>query len=822
MTQRHGWWFARDAAARGDVQRWSGTPIPGRAGLHAAASPLAALPYAKTDRLCRVWLEGVIAVAGDQMAATVRRVEYAIDAGPLLRDLARRSIERLLGEPMRDRAFHLREASAARERVIDCDQRVHYARWALDEGARHRTASERALAEGRVEGAMRAAAEARRSADAHEAAGALLERDDVHAIARAIDHVLRAIAGDAGDEARALGDARAALERDLFAAIEPLIPTEPLPPIDRGGARPAPNLPTGSTPMPAVDDGAHYDTQRTEPTIGAREVLAPPLDPGPGPIADVASAWLAMDALTASARGDEERVEPQSVSDTSTTEAHDDVPPVDLAPSASVQLIEALQHGLERPTDERAAYIGEIATALRLVLWGDPAFVSLHRIPGDSVTLLVRRARPHGSDELLEALRSRAPLRSAQIGFVVCWDAAGAGKLADRWYLAGTPDDRAVSPGDVFAGRSAPSIDLSRIDDQRSLSLVLAGVRRVAKLRVDEGPRVWVLGVSGDPLAALEAASRAGVRRAIAVSRHEGKLTITRSAGAGLGSVTADTIVAALRGSATDPSSPPGGDAEIATARRRAGRAQLITALRSANHVGAYALNTEALGLGREAYVIKTATKHVDAVSVHLARSLPDRLRLTIFVLPRENPATALHERTAGIVAFDPWMSPPIDDYRFIDAVFRAMEGPPLSGAAHEAARSEQPTREPTAVERPAAPARPLRPKIDTASLKSLTPIASAGFVDESATGGAPLFAVWIVDAFAEARARAQLERDMPGVPFVLVTGASRLTPGLEQHMISPSEAARPTVSAVDVMTLAPAIHRALTVDVAYRKRPSP
>jgi len=83
------WWFAREAQCAGSVERYDGVPEVGRAGLHAADSPLSALEHAKSAYLCRVVLDGELVEAGTQRAATYRRVLFTRAPAPPTRPTAR-------------------------------------------------------------------------------------------------------------------------------------------------------------------------------------------------------------------------------------------------------------------------------------------------------------------------------------------------------------------------------------------------------------------------------------------------------------------------------------------------------------------------------------------------------------------------------------------------------------------------------------------------------------------------------------------------------------------------------------------------------------
>ncbi len=65
---------------------------------------------------------------------------------------------------------------------------------------------------------------------------------------------------------------------------------------------------------------------------------------------------------------------------------------------------------------------------------------------------------------------------------------------------------------------------------------------------------------------------------------------------------------------------------------------------------------------------------------------------------------------------------------------------------------------------------------------------------------------------------RAEVERIAPTAKVVYVTGASRLTPGLEAHVIAPNDAAKPALRELDIVTLARALHHALAIDPFYRR----
>jgi len=230
------WWFAREARRAGSVERFDGAPEIGRAGLHAAATPLGALEHARSDFLCRVVLDGEIAELGSQRAATYRRVSWCVDANEALRPPVQAWIERVLGASLEGIEHHRAAAGDARESVVDAAARVRDARWKLDEGAARADENARARAEGELAGAERRAAEARASAEAHEAAAALLEGSSIDQLARAVDHVVAAYAAfEPGDRDAALDRTRVRLGAELAEALEraetvapqSVIPSEP-------------------------------------------------------------------------------------------------------------------------------------------------------------------------------------------------------------------------------------------------------------------------------------------------------------------------------------------------------------------------------------------------------------------------------------------------------------------------------------------------------------------------------------------------------------------------------------------------------------------
>ncbi len=206
-------------------------------------------------------------------------------------------------------------------------------------------------------------------------------------------------------------------------------------------------------------------------------------------------------------------------------------------------------------------------------------------------------------------------------------------------------------------------------------------------------------------------------------------------------------------------------------------------------------------------YVVLAEPEHVDAVAVHLGRKLPSSLRVSVFVLPADGPITALRHGTAGVVSFGPWR-PPIDDFVVGRAIGNAIGGEPLDIGPQVRAD----VREAQAVDLAALPFEKLSVVFD-----ELGAVASAGVVTDLETR-APVLAVWISRAFAEARVRAALDEEWPHMAFVYVTGASRLTPGLAPHLIATNAEAEAALPSVDDLTLARALHHALAIDAFFEK----
>lgn len=225
-----GFWLTHGPVARGEVHRFDGTPIPGRAGLHARARLLDALPLGKGDWLCRVELGGTVVRADGQLAATLRRVHFARPVGDALAPAVRAAIERALGEPLQARAEHHAAAERARDRVLEASGRARDARWVLEHGRVEGLG--RARAEGELAGAECAAAEARSVAELHEAAVALLDDEVLSGVVRAVEHLVAANAALVPD-ARA-AEVRVRLDEALTRVILATAPAD-LAPLDEGG-----------------------------------------------------------------------------------------------------------------------------------------------------------------------------------------------------------------------------------------------------------------------------------------------------------------------------------------------------------------------------------------------------------------------------------------------------------------------------------------------------------------------------------------------------------------------------------------------------------
>ncbi|MEZ4336820.1 MAG: hypothetical protein R3B82_09355 [Sandaracinaceae bacterium] len=295
-SRRSGWWLTAEPVERGAVQTYEGDPIVGRQGLHAAPGPLAALPYAKGERLCQVELDGTVAEVDGQLSATWRRVVFAVDATEVLGPLVKASIERLIGEPVGAPSAHREAAGAARERVVEASDRVRDARWVLEEGAGTRGGAARAEAEGKLAGAERAAAEARAQASAHEAAAALGEGTGIRTLSRAVEHLVAARAAfENGGVDEAHAAARARLDEELVAALLGHAPAEPLPEV-----RVAPKPPVAATdeaaPAPlepgAASPGVPPEAQRLPPLpLPLGEPRRVSVGPTPRPAPPRLSAW---------------------------------------------------------------------------------------------------------------------------------------------------------------------------------------------------------------------------------------------------------------------------------------------------------------------------------------------------------------------------------------------------------------------------------------------------------------------------------------------------------------------------------------------------
>ncbi len=280
-----GWWFAGGPYAGGDdppvgtTQTEAAAPEPGRRGLHASPSVIAALAHAHTGRLHRVRLGGTIAAAGDQLAATSRTILASADASAPLRALALRWIDRALAEAMeeaglRDAAEHRRRAQVARERALEAEQRLRDAEWVLEEGAGRAGGAARARALGEREGARRAVEEARAAAYAHEAAAHLAEGADIRATSRAVELVIEALAAvERGPDPHA--SVRARLDREIEEALAASLRAA------RAAARSARSASDVVEPVPSPHRGQallHAIERALAPHTGARGVHPLALD----------------------------------------------------------------------------------------------------------------------------------------------------------------------------------------------------------------------------------------------------------------------------------------------------------------------------------------------------------------------------------------------------------------------------------------------------------------------------------------------------------------------------------------------------------------
>ncbi|MFK7987943.1 MAG: hypothetical protein AB8I08_18130 [Sandaracinaceae bacterium] len=190
---RWGWWFAPRPVEAGEEQRFSGVPVPGKQGLHAATRLLGALPFARSGRLCRVWLEGQVVEQDGQLAATCRRVGWVVEVDAILRAAVVEWTEAALGNGLLSAMAHHQAASEARDRGLALDDAARDLEW-KGESADHRWAE---------------AAGARAEADAHEAAAALIEDTGTAGCQRAVERLVHA--ASLRDEP----DPTDAFERDL-------------------------------------------------------------------------------------------------------------------------------------------------------------------------------------------------------------------------------------------------------------------------------------------------------------------------------------------------------------------------------------------------------------------------------------------------------------------------------------------------------------------------------------------------------------------------------------------------------------------------------
>ncbi|MCZ7678349.1 MAG: hypothetical protein M5U28_06080 [Sandaracinaceae bacterium] len=224
-----GWWFAGGPYAGGDdppvgtTQTEAAAPEPGRRGLHASPSVIAALAHAHTgapppraprrdDRQRRRSARGDLAHHPRER----RRERAAARAGAAV-DRSRAGRGHGGGRSARP-GEHRRRAQVARERALEAEERLRDAEWVLEEGAGRAGGAARARALGEREGARRAVEEARAAAYAHEAAAHLAEGADIRATSRAVELVIEALAAvERGPDPHA--SVRGRLDREIEEAL---------------------------------------------------------------------------------------------------------------------------------------------------------------------------------------------------------------------------------------------------------------------------------------------------------------------------------------------------------------------------------------------------------------------------------------------------------------------------------------------------------------------------------------------------------------------------------------------------------------------------
>ena len=792
-----GWWFAARAVKAGDEHRWSGDPVPGHRGLHASPSPLAALPFAKSGLLCRVELGDEVVEVEGQLAATWRRVEWTVDAIPVLREHAERWVEALLGGPSEGRAEHREHAVAARERAVEADDRERDARWRLEGRG---SAAAKARAEGELAGAVRAGAEARREAAVHEAAAALGEGDDIRVLARAIDQVLHALAAlEEGSLDEALLRVRARLDEELVAALESMAPEpqpqpeRPTPPPDDA---PAPSEETPSAWRRWVSDGfaALLKARRTEPrgAWGARS--GHPRGPARQTGEDLDRNREHMEKVFSQAE-----LTPPNERRRMTAKPE----PIRASELTVVELGRAPEPSAEAVIERLGA-----------ILDADPAFVSLHRTFARwPLVFAIRRVRVAGSDELLDALDTDPVLSASGLRFVVTWDIP---IRLRGWHRAGQAVPQEVTERHVREAVGTPPIEVEEID--RLVLELLLDPSVMSVTWADGAERYLAIQADGsDPSALLARAARGG---AAAVVIRDGAAQLTYCSPAAHTAYTLHVLRLQqrlgpgrnlLERVAPDAGKPDADRSAGAKGERpspnlavaRLGRASIVGDGGAhgpwARLAAALALAPPHLGVFPLVYldggwVIEVEDEYADPLAVQVARALGSDPGLVVFIAVVDEIPTAESVRVVGTPS---WIGSTLDDDLVAKYVLMATLGEPATtdGAA-----------------------RPFATLLET--LASLPSVTLAGVVRPSPELPleGPLIVLRVVDAFAAPRVRATLEAAAPDAALVFVTGASRLNARLDGFPLTMNERAEALVADIDELALARALYEALTERLVYVK----